>query len=143
MEKRQREQLLTALALFGTACMAPIPQEQLNRDESGDARFLFALFLLGAADFVHQAENLTYGEFRQLALEMLSQLGWPSEGASTILDIANTLPRWGQKRLQYGEEAMIAGADAFRDYYLGKNSTAPLAAARLYVARWKGVDLSD
>ena len=143
MDDKRCQELLTLLVPFGTACMVPMDRAQLNKDDAGDARFLLALFLLGAADFVHQAEKLTYGEFQHLALEMLSKLGWSFEAASAIFDVAADLPRWGQKRLEYAEEAMMAGADAFRDFYLKKDTMAPLDAGRLYVKKWKGVDLGD
>ncbi len=141
MNQEHRQQLLTLLTLFGISSMEPIDLEGLNRDEAGDQRFLVALFILGAVDFVHQAEELTYGEFRHLAIDVLTSLGWPKEAASSIVDMASTLPKWGDTRVEYGEESMIAGANAFRDFYVNKDTTAPLELLTLVKAKWKDIDL--
>ena len=141
MNEERRQQLLTLLTLFGTTSMAPIDLEKLNRDEAGDQRFLVALFMLGAVDFVHQVEELTHVEFRHLAVDVLTGLEWSKEAASSIFDIAANLPKWGDKRAEYGEEAMIAGANTFREFYVKKDTMAPIDLLRLLNSRWEDIDL--
>jgi hypothetical protein len=45
------------------------------------------------------------------------------------------------KKLQFGEEAMVAHANSFRDYFIGKNPLAPMEAGILSRTKWKDINL--
>ena len=115
--------------------MAPLNTKTINNDEAQALRFLIATYILGAVDFLHQVEELSYGQFRFLYSEVLTRAGWPADACGTIFDISSGLPDSLPEIKQGVEEAMNAGANAFREFYADHDTTAPLRLA-MYVAKW-------
>jgi hypothetical protein len=125
MEQSNNELLINS---FLDAATALIPKDKLQKRLN---RMVAQFFYLGIIDFLRQAESLSDREFYILIARTYERYGIPLnmpvqqylDAVARNIENAPTL-----------EEAMIEGANSFRDFWVDKDTNAPSSLAMLIVA---------
>ena len=113
---------------FIDSVIAPISDEQLRKRLN---RMVAQFFYLGVIDFLRQVETLDEREFHVLIAKTFHRYGIPlnipvQEYLSKVAENIDSTPSL--------EQAMCTGAEAFKNFWAEKDTTAPLALARLLTA---------
>lgn len=116
------------ILIWNQACLMGVEDELLNlpRPKVGAI-----LFFIGGIDNLCQANQIDDDEFAKIGIELLEQIGFPSEVIRPIFVNFYTQ----QNKNEFALKANIEGGKLLSEFLSGKNEMAPLAFGA-YVRDW-------
>ena len=108
---------LNELAPFVNGSLENIDKKIFNKDENHNARILLALFVIGVVNYYQRAKNLTFGQHRYLAINILVLADWDHETASYLYDYSDNLAQYMPELADDGNDSLDAGFRAGRAYF--------------------------
>ncbi len=125
---KKHDAIKKQMLIWNQACLMGVEEELLNlpRPKVGAI-----LFFIGGIDNLCQANEIDDKEFTEIGIELLEQMGFPSEFIKPIFLNFYTQ----QNKNEFAMKANIEGGKLLTEFLSGKNKMAPLIFGG-YVEDW-------